>query len=193
MNVYNPSLGAEAASERALFDAIHHDIWTWLHTFVTVNNSAYRGKFAPCPYARAAVGADRVDVKVYEKGDVRAFIRAMSFDLRDNDKLSTRVIALPPRVQAQWGISEFVEKLNTELIADNVFLNTGVTKTMTSRYPGSPKDALYFIVVANRLDAVLSGSEALHRTDYYATWPREQYELVVERRERMAKIYGSKA
>jgi hypothetical protein len=192
MSVSNSAPLTQTETEPPLHDAIHDDIWIWLNTFVTVNNSSYHGKFAPCPYARSAIAGGNVDVKVYEKGDTRKFITEMSFGLRDNPSLSTRVIAFPPRVQGQWGISEFVETLNAQLISDNVFLNTGVTKTMNSRYPGSPKDAPYFIVVANRLDAVLSGSQALHRTDYYKTWPKEQYELVVERRDRMAKLYGPK-
>jgi hypothetical protein len=133
-----------------------------------------------------------VDVKVWMTGDVCAYIREKAIELRDTPTLSTRVMAFPPRIQWQWGISEFVERLNAELIPDNVFLNTGIAKTTKSRYPGSPPNTPYFIVVANRLDAVLSGSEALHRTDYYKDWPREQYELVVERRERMAKRFGMK-
>ena len=78
------------------------------------------------------------------------------------------------------------------MIPDNVFLNTGVTKAMASRYLGSRPGELYFIVVANRVDAVLAGSEALKKTDYYSNWPREQYELVVVRRERMVDLYGKK-
>lgn len=80
---------------------------------------------------------------------------------------------------------------NRELIPDNLFLNTGVTKTMLSRYPGSNGNP-YFIVVANSLDAVLKGSESLQQTDYYKDWPKTHFEIVVERRERMAKRYGKK-
>ena len=172
--------------------AIEQDVWTWLKAFVTVDNAFYAGKFPPCPYARSAILADQVDVKVYTNGDIRAFIREKTIELRDSPSLSTRVMVFPPRVQWQWGISEFVERLNTETIPDNVFLNTGVTKTKASRYPGCRAGELYFIIVANRVDAVLAGSEALKKTDYYSNWPREQYELVVERRERMVDLYGKK-
>ena len=170
--------------------AIEADIWTWLKTFVTVKNDFYKRKFAPCPYALAALLADQVDVKVHVKGDVRGFIRAKSEELRDTPALSTRVIAFPPRIQFQWGISDYVEMLNAELIADGVFLNTGVTKTMPSRHTGANGKDPYFIVVANRLEAVLDGARALARTKFYENWPKYQYELVVERRERMAKRYG---
>jgi hypothetical protein len=169
---------------------VSQDMWTWLKTFVTVKNEFYNNKFAPCPYALAAILDEQVDVKVYVTGSVRAYIRDMSFQLRDTPKLSTRVIAFPPRIQWEWGISEYVETLNAELIGDGVFLNTGITKTMNSRYPGSASNDPYFIVVANRLDAVLSGSKALQRTAYYKNWPRAQYDLVVERRDRMAKRYS---
>ena len=171
---------------------VEQDIWAWLRDFVTVKNDFYGRKFAPCPYARAAMLAGQVDVKVFEAGDVRGFIREHAVGLRDAASLATRVIAFPPRVQFQWGISDFVEMLNAELIGDGVFLNTGVTKTMTSRYPASPPGSLYFIVVANRLEAVLQGAEALRRTAFYKDWPKAQYALVVERREQMARRYGAR-
>ncbi|HRX82631.1 MAG TPA: hypothetical protein P5307_26370 [Pirellulaceae bacterium] len=179
-------------NEASIEETVGQDIWAWLKEFVTVKNEFYRGKFAPCPYALSAILADQVDVKVYLRGNVRSFIRQKSIELRDSKNLSTRVMAFPPRVQWQWGISEYVESLNAELISDGIFLNTGVTKTMNSSYPDSSGNNPYFIVVANRIDAVLSGSKALQRTAYYKDWPREQYELVVERRDRMAKKYGIK-
>ena len=173
--------------------AIEQDLWTWLNDFVTANNGFYAGKFPPCPFARSAIIAGQADVKVYMKGDIREFLRERTIELRDSPKLSTRVMAFPPRVQWQWGISEFVERINAEMISDDVFLNTGVTKTMFSRYSGSRAGEFYFIVVANRLGAVLAGSEALRKTDYYSNWPQEQYELVVARRARMAERYGKKS
>ena len=174
--------------EKMVFD----DLWRWLNEFVTVDNEFYNFKFAPCPYAKPAIANGKVDVTVYLSGDVRTYIRERTIEMRDNPKLSTRVMAFPLRIQWQWGISEFVEALNKEQIPNNVFLNTGVTKTMKSRYPGSADNEPYFIVVANRLDAVLSGAESLERTDYYKNWPKEQYKLVVERRARMAQLYGQK-
>ncbi len=171
------------------YAAIEADIWTWMREFVAVKNDFYGAKFPPCPFAQKALLSETVDVAVWTSGEVRTFIRARAEDMRDSPKLTTRVMAFPPRIQLAWGISEFVESLNRELIADNIFLNTGVTKTAVSRYPGS-QDNPYFIVVANSLDAVLKGSESLQRTDYYEDWPKKHYEIVVERRERMAQRYG---
>ncbi len=175
----------------ALYAAIDKDIWAWINQFVTVPNEFYNDKFPPCPYAKQAVLAKTVDVAVWRSGDVRPFIRERSVGMRDDPKLTTRVMAFPPRIQWEWGINDYVENLNAELIRDNVFLNTGVAKTSTSRYPGSGGKP-YFIVVANSLAAVLSGSESLKRTDYYKDWPKAHYEIVVERRARMAKRYGFK-
>lgn len=172
----------------SLQDEIAQDLWDWIRGFVTVPNEFYHGKFAPCPYALKAVMDETVDVVVWQSGDVRAFIRAQAAGMRDDPKLTTRVMAFAPRIQHAWGISEFVEELNAEMVADDVFLNTGIAKTSKSRYPGSGGKP-YFIVVANSLEPVLKGSEALQRTDYYANWPREHYEIVVERRARLAKRY----
>ena len=173
----------------ALEDLVHADIWNWLTSFVSARNSFYNGKFAPCPYARTAILQAQVDVAVYSRGNAFDYIRERSLELRDTARLSTRVMAFAPRFQWRWGMTEFVERLNAELISDNVFLNTGITKTMPSRHPGA-EAAPYFIVVANRLDAVLAGADALKRTAFYRDWPPEQFELVVQRRERMARQYG---
>ena len=170
---------------------IEADIWAWMRDFVAVKNEFYGQNFPPCPYALKALMQETVDVAVWRSGDVKQFIRERAEDMRDNPKLTTRVMGFPPRVQLAWGVSEFVEALNRQLIQDNLFLNTGVAKTTVSRYPGS-NGSPYFMVVANSLGAVLKGSEALLKTDYYDDWPRPHFEIVVERRARMAQRYGRK-
>lgn len=173
----------------SLQEDVEADLWKWIHEFVTVPNEFYNNKFAPCPYAFKAVHDKAVDVIAWESGDVRAFIREKAAGMRDAPHLTTRVMGFPPRTQHAWGISEYVETLNTEFIRDNVFLNTGIAKTTSSRYPNS-NDNPYFIVVANSLAAVLDGAESLAKSWYYKDWPKEHYELVVERRARLAKRYG---
>ncbi len=180
------------SARQSVYQQIEEDIWSWISEFVTRPNEFYNFKFAPCPFASQAVIARTVDVRVWSRGDVRAFIRENAIDMRDNPHLTTRVMAFPPRVQFQWGINDFVERLNAELTADNVFLNPGIARTTRSRYPGPASQQPYFIVVANRLAAVLAGCESLKRTNYYTDWPKQHYELVVERRARMAKRYGKK-
>ena len=102
------------------FDEIEADIWVWMREFVSVKNEFYGAKFPPCPFAQKALLTETVDVAVWRSGDVRQFIRERAVDMRDSPKLTTRVMAFPPRVQLAWGISDFVEALNTELIKDNV-------------------------------------------------------------------------
>jgi hypothetical protein len=174
----------------SIYEQIEQDIWSWINNFITVANEFYNYKFPPCPFARQAVLANTVDVQVWRSGNVRDFIKEQSIGLRDSPALTTRVIVFSPRTRYRWGINDYVEQLNAEMIADNVFLNTGVTKTTTSRYPGSSSKEPYFIVIANSLDAVMAGSKSLLKTDYYANWPAEHFEHVVERRARMAKKYG---
>lgn len=172
-----------------LREEIEQDLWVWLHEFVSVPNEFYDFRFAPCPFARAALLGDAVDVDVWPGGDFRAFVRESCVDFRARPELSTRVMVLPPRAHDAWGLVDHVERLNAELIPDNVFLNTGSAKSTRSRFPGAADP--YFIVVANTLDAVLRGTEALQRSTYYDEWPAEHYEIVVERRARMAERYGS--
>jgi hypothetical protein len=172
-------------------DAIEADIWAWMRDFVAVRNEFYDGKFAPCPFAQRALTTQTVDVAVWRSGNIREFARERALEMRDSAALTTRVMVFPPRTQLAWGFGDFVEALNAELIPDDVFLNTGMAKTTTSRYSGSGNRP-YFIVVANRLDAVLKGSESLQRSAFYENWPAAHRQIVVERRQRMASRYGKK-
>ena len=168
---------------------IEADIRHWMRDFVAVKNDFYNAKFPPCPFALRALMDETVDIVAWQAGDLRAFIRLHAASMRDAPRLTTRVMVFPPRTQRAWGLGPFVESLNTELIPQNIFLNTGVAKTSVSRYAGSLGKP-YFIVVANSLDAVLKGAEALKRTGYYDEWPPQQVEIVVQRRERLAARHG---
>ena len=175
------------------YQDVERDIWAWIHEFVTVPNEFYHFKFAPCPYARQAVQSKTVDVRVWQSGDVREFIKNGAIGMRETPHLTTRVMVFPPQTRYAWGIDDYVESLNAELIPTNVFLNPGVAKTTHSRYPGSSHSEPYFIVIANSLDAVLAGAEALAKTNFYKDWPAAHYAHVVERRARMAKQYGGES
>jgi hypothetical protein len=173
-----------------LTELIEQDIRRWFEDFLTKPNAFYQHKFVPCPFAEKAIKQQTVDILVWEEGDVRTFVRKGAETMRDHPKLTTRVMVFPPHVQFQWGLSEFVESLNMELISTNVFLNTGVCQTTKSRYPGSKPNDPYFMIVANSLAAVLAGAKSLSKTDFYKDWPAEHYEIVVKRRARLARKFG---
>jgi hypothetical protein len=170
---------------------IARDVWAWVRDFIAVPNQFYDGRFSPCPFARQALSADTVDIVVWGSGGTREFIRHHAFGLVGDGKLTTRIMVLPPRTRPGAGLRDYVDELNRELIPGNVFLNPGIARGTRSRYPGSP-DEPYSIVVANDLDAVLRGSEALHRTGYYDRWPAAHYEFVVQRRARLAALHSRK-
>jgi hypothetical protein len=178
-----------------LQDQVKEDLWRWIREFITVPNAFYHHKFAPCPYAKSAVADGQVDVVVWNGENPRDFIRAQALGMRAERPatgLTTRVMGFPPRVRLSWGIIDYIDGLNLELVADDIFLNPGVTKTVASRFPGSREEP-YFIVVANTLDPVLKGARALQRTAFYKDWPAEQYHTVVERRARLAAQRGCPA
>lgn len=173
----------------SLCQQIEDDIWGWIKQFVMAPNEFYHYRFPPCPFARGAVNANAVDVRVWQSGNVREFIQDGAVQMRECPSLSTRIMTFPPNTEFRWGLSEYVESLNTELVATDVFLNTGLAKTTCSRYPGPSTDP-YFVVIANSMAAVLAGAKSLMKTPYYQDWPTAHYGLVVERRERMARKYG---
>ena len=39
---------------------------------------------------------------------------------------------------------------------------------------------------------MLDGAKSLAKSDYYKDWPKEHYQIVVERRARLAERYGKK-
>lgn len=172
-----------------LHEQIEQEIVQWIKNFIVVPNDFYDGKFAPCPYAQAAMLARAVDVAVWRSGDPRLFIREQASTMRDSAGIQTRVIVFPPRIQWSLGISDYVDTLNTELISSDTFLNTGIAKTTKSSYPGSAEQP-YFIVVVNSLTAVLRGAKSLQKTNYYDKWPASHRKIVVERRAEMAERYG---
>lgn len=174
------------------YQVVEDDIWTWIREFVTTPNEFYNFKFAPCPYARQAVLNKTVDVQVWQAGDVRKFIRENAIQMRESPALTTRVMVFPPKTQFLWGLNDYVEELNVELVSSNVFLNTGVAKSTKSKFPGSASKDPYFIVIANSLAAVLAGAESLAKSDYYKNWPAAHYAHVVERRARLATKYGNR-
>ena len=116
----------------SLYEQIDQDIWKWINEFVTVPNEFYDMKFAPCPYARAAVAQGKVDVRVWESVDVRKFIREGAVDMREAPHLTTRVMTFPPKTRFLWGINDYVEELNMELVPTNVFLNTGIALNVSA-------------------------------------------------------------
>ena len=179
-------------SATTLHDQVKCDLWRWINEFISVPNDFYKKKFAPCPYAKSAVLDGQVDVVAWESGSPRDFIRDQAMAMRDERPLTgvtTRCMGFPPRMLRAWGLVDYVDALNLELVADNVFLNAGVAKDTISRFPGSQGEP-YFIVIANTLDGVLKGSEALQRTAFYKNWPAEQFRTVVERRAWFAERYG---
>jgi hypothetical protein len=168
-------------------DEIALDIWGWIREFIVVPNAFYHGKFAPCPFARQALSGHTVDVAVWRSGGVRQFIHRQAFGMLEARNLTTRVMVMPPR--PDFCLQKFVDRLNRDLIPENVFLNPGIAKGTRSRYRDSPHEP-YSIVIANDLGAVLRGSDALHRTEYYDRWPTAQYEFVVRRRAELAARFS---
>ncbi len=168
---------------------IEADVWLWMREFVATPSEFYDDRFAPCPFAAGAMSAGTVDVVLHTTGPAQDFIRTQAYAVSESDHIGTRVMVFAPRVQATFGLSAFVERLNSELIPLDVFCNTGVTKTMESRHPGS-RGRPYFIVVANSLTPVLRGAKALARQGFYDDWPAEHHAIVVDRRARMAERYG---
>jgi hypothetical protein len=165
-------------------DPIYQELRTTLGLDQRAVNAPNEFYGSSSPYPTAAGGSDKRRGLAVGSERISSGITCRDPHLRRRD-------GLPP-TRDLWGINDFVEELNTELVSSNVFLNTGIAKTSQSRFPGSSTKDPYFIVIANSLAAVLSGAESLAKSDYYKDWPADHYAHVVERRARFAKQYGVK-
>jgi hypothetical protein len=170
---------------------IEQDIWNWLTGYIEVNHKFYDYKFPPCPYAKGARLKGLVDVQAYESGKIKAFISQQSHDLAENNKYNVRMLALPPRASWHFGLEQFLNDLNEQLVPLDYYAQYGTALQTSSRYSGWFNSGPYFIVIINKLSDVLTGHQALATTDYYKPWATDHYnDVVVRRQEMYEKITG---
>jgi hypothetical protein len=169
---------------------IKTDIWNWIQNYIEVNHKFYDYKFPPCPYARAARLKGLLDIQVYESGSAVEFIQTHTQDLATNKNFTVRVLAMPPRFRWYWNIRRWVERMNHTIVGDDLYAQHGLAIKTQSQYPGLFNQGPYFIVIINRLSDIMSGHEALLKTDYYKPWASHHYQAVVERRQQTLDNYN---
>lgn len=148
----------------------------WLENFVERPNDQLAG-WAPCPYARAARLANRVDIRLGQDPSADA----QGVDLTDLDV----VVWLydPSRV----GADEFdaaVERINQTLL-----LPRGMFAL--ADHPGSPEQVLgvmmnqgqVAMMLVQQLDKLQEHARTLARRGYYQSWPEEYLKQLFHLRE----------
>ena len=168
---------------------IEQDIWDWIKGYIEVDHKFYDYKFPPCPYAKAARLKGLVDVQAYSSGNVFSFVKRQAAINAENNKHSVTVLVLPPRVNLYPWFSWFIKNLNKKLISQDYYAQFGTALKTSSQYSGLFNNGEYSIVIINKLSEILSGHQALLKTDYYKPWAPHHYEAVVNRRQQMYEKY----
>ena len=164
-------------------------IWTWITDYVEQNHAFYNHRFPPCPYAQKARLSGAVEVYALQSNYIER-IRNLSWTLLDTPAISTRVIALPTLQRWNFSLLHSLKQYNSQLVDRDTYLQWGWaqgTRAAIGLVPGR-----YFVVIANRLAAVMAGSAALKKTDYYDHWPNTHLDRVVGDRERAWNQKSSK-
>jgi hypothetical protein len=162
-------------------DTEEQHIWDWIKNHVERTHEFYDHRFPPCPYAQKARLAGAVTVHIICK-HFQQQIYDLSFSLKDSPNISTRVMALPTLQRWNLWLLKNLRQWNTQLVDRDTYLQWGWaegTRANTGWLPGR-----YFVIVANRLAAVMAGSESLKKTDYYNNWPQSHMDRVVGDRQR---------
>ena len=171
---------------------IKQDITTWLVEYIEQNHKFYDYKFPPCPYARSARLKGLIDIQPYESGGMRQFIRAQTDRLINNNTHNVCIMVFPYYAKWFFHLRYVIENLNKKIINKDFYAQYGTALTTQSQYPGFMSGGPYFIVIINRLSDVISGHNALLKTNYYTPWASHHYNDVVVRRQKMIDKYQNK-
>lgn len=164
---------------------IKQDIQNWLVNYIEENHKFYDYKFPPCPFARSARLRGLIDIKIYESGGIRDFIRTHLKELIDDSEHEICLMVFPPYVKWLFYIKWFIFNLNKKIVKLDYYAQFGTALKTESKYPGILIGNPYFIVIVNKLSDVLRGQQALEKTDYYKPWANHHYEAVVVRRQQI--------
>jgi hypothetical protein len=169
---------------------IGEDILNWIVNYIEVDHKFYDYKFPPCPYARSARLKGLVDIQTYSNGSKWDFVSTHVDQLINNKQHSVCIMAFP--AYSKWNVLLHcrIKQLNKKLISKDYYIQYGSAIKTQSRYPGLLSGKPYFIVIVNRLSDVLSGHQALLKTDYYHPWANYHYNDVVVRRRNMYEKYS---
>ena len=168
---------------------IENDILSWIIEYIEENNEFYDYKFPPCPYARAARLQGLVDIRAYSSGDIKEFISTHTKTLIETRDVNTRILVFPPRTHWKFGLTRFIEDLNSITVPKDYYIQYGTAIQTISRYSGWFNSGPYFIVIINKLSDVIKGHKALLNTDYYKSWSEQHYTEVVTRRQQAIEKY----
>lgn len=162
------------------------DMNSWMINHVEKNHSFYGHDMPPCPYAKAARLKGLVDTKVYNGEGPIWFIKHCVEDLMLNkDKgLTTRIIAFPKYFKWLFHIKWFVKWFNNTTVPCDYYLQYGRVTARTG------SGTTYFVVIVNKLSAVMDGHKSLSKTSYYDNWSKKHYDAVVVRRQKIYDKYN---
>lgn len=174
-------------------DAVTQDIMDWIINFVEVPHKFYDYKYAPCPFAKKQRELGNIQPFVYEGGGVLNHFWK-HIDTIDPEDNFTKLFIFPARVKWYYHFRFIINQLNKKFIPHNMYLQYGVAKGTSSRYPGPMQGKPYFLVTTNKISLLTGGYKSLMESGgYYDKWSKEHFKTVVERRNRAIDKYSKKS
>ena len=170
-----------------LNEQIINDCVYWLENFVEKPHKFYNFEFSPCPYAKKIRIGKQLLIKAFDEGSFLDFVNSSIDMYFESSKI---VLAMLAPSTFDTVINRFrLKRLNKVLVPKNSYLQVGNTKGMKSRYPND--DDFYMVILVNKLDMVLEGSNYLkEHTNYYENWTKKHLQTVVSDRENLWKKYS---
>ena len=158
------------------FESARQSVLHWLEHFVEQPNAQLAG-WPPCPYARAARLANRVDIRLgqYPNQD------AVGVDLSCHDVV---IWLYDPRGHPAPEFDDTVDRLNRDLL-----LPQGLFAL--ADHPDSPEEVLgvrmnqgeVAMILVQQLDKLQEHARVLARRGYYHGWPEQYLEQLFHLRE----------
>ena len=170
-------------------DTIKQDVYGWVRDYIEVNHEFYNYKFPPCPFARSARLKGLMDIQVWQKGSYYRFAEQSALDMQSNINYTVRILVFPHAMKYHFWMKNKIAKLNSKIVALDLYAQIGSAIKTTSKYPGLLETGPYGIVIINRLSDILNGHQSLLKTDYYKPWSMEHYDAVVTRRQEIANKF----
>jgi len=184
-NFKNGGLTSYVFKQDPIIDLVGNDIWDWIKNYIEAKHEFYDYKFPICPYAKSARLEGIFDIKVFSSGNVKKFINDNIIGLTKDTKYTMRGLVMPPRTRWNFGVKRLINKLNNKLISQGYYIQFGTAKMTNSKYPGFFNKGPYFVLLINKIDRILDGHKQLLKTDYYKDWPKEHYDAIVVRRQKL--------
>ncbi|MGE0549988.1 MAG: hypothetical protein AB7O24_14780 [Kofleriaceae bacterium] len=153
-----------------------------MDTVLSVPSRALGG-FAPCPFAKHALKATRIDIKRIEGTALERTLHELADSW--SDEVELLFLAADPREIDPVTVEGIIEEANLRLIQRDLIAMDDHPEAVPTLGRVRTTNATYLLVFVQRLSKLEAASSQLKELGYYAQWSHEEMELVPGWRQRL--------